>query len=168
MDNGWVGFIVFAFSVIVSLLMVQLSDLNGRHRDGYVCDQELVGQVAKELVQSVTQSHPLLAYEHAIRAQEVLRGVLTRHGGAFVAGKNLRIEGDRLERLRQRVANQVVKIRDYLMEHVLEKEPTLNYEENVLAGITRDQTPQVLVSSDADQTPSIATQSEPPPSEIEQ
>ena len=138
MINGLAAIVFVTFMFVVVVLGFQVLENNHRVQDGRVSDQETVTQAARLIVQSATQEHPLLAYEHALQAKLLLDGVLARHGGPTQAAQHLSMEFSRVTALKDQIRQQYETVQSALMYQLMTQDPRLDLRElNEDAGLVR-------------------------------
>ena len=121
--------------VIILLMAFHIQDMTSRCKTERVRDQERLTRIARLLVQSATQSHPLFAHDHVVEAKVLLDDLITRHGGIQHAEKNLRLMSGKVSMLKDHIQQQLLDIQTYLMETILEKCPQLQTTLNESAGL---------------------------------
>jgi single-stranded DNA-specific DHH superfamily exonuclease len=122
-------------SVVIVFLGMQVHDTTNRTKDAKRLGQDNVTHAARLLVQSATQTHPFLSYQHALEAKFTLDRTIRLHGGLHSAAKELRIDVTRLQKLRRQVDEQTESVQDFLMERVLSVHPELDVDLNADAGL---------------------------------
>lgn len=132
------GLVVFLFIVLVFInvmLAFQVYDDRSKTRDARLNQQEQVQRSAQLYVQSVTQSHPMFAYDHSKDAKTLLDDIISRYNGVTAAEKALKLPSGRIDSLRKKNDERLENMRDYIMEKVIELNPQLDMEENETARI---------------------------------
>ena len=113
-----------------------IRDYKSRNSDRAVDHQASVGKAARLLVQSATQTHPILALDHAMEARFIMDRVVNQYGSTKQAEEALKLEKYSLSDLHNQIKQQSVNVQDYVMAHVIRDNSSLNLKINPMAGFT--------------------------------
>ena len=125
--------------LIIAFLIFQLHAMGVLQRDASTQDQDCVVLIARQLVKSATQSHPLFALEHAAKATYMLEDLERRHGSISQAERRLKIPNGKLLHLQTKVKKQYRGIQAAVVQALTVIEPRLDTPLNVDAGFTSAQ-----------------------------
>lgn len=125
--------------LVIAFLISQLYSMGAQQRDTSHRDQECVILIARQLVKSATQSHPLFALEHASKAEFMLEDLERRHGNIAQAEIRLKLRAGKLQSLRDKVHTQHEHIQSALVRAIAAIDPRLDTPLNQDAGYVSEE-----------------------------
>jgi hypothetical protein len=130
------AFFIFLLSVVVVFLVFQVQTSQTQCKDLRSLHQDQITRVARLLIQSATQNHPLLALEHAVEAKVTLDHLVQHYGGVSSMETQLK-KTNEIEVLKMQVDQRYSDVMDFMMKQVLQQRPDLDWTVNETAGLQK-------------------------------
>jgi hypothetical protein len=101
-----------------------------------ITHQDQVARAARLLVQSATQTHPLLALDHVLEAKYIVDRVISTYGSVTSAERLLKLKHYSVTELHDQIVQQAINVQDHIMTHIINENPKMRLDINQLAGLT--------------------------------
>lgn len=128
-------FLVVIEALVVVFLFCQCQENHSQHTNDKIQEQEEIGKIAKLVIQSTTQNHPLIAFQHAFEAKIRLRKILKRNKGVTRTEKELQLPKGDLEKLQHQVEAQLQLLQQFIVEQILKRQPKYKHRLDEMAGL---------------------------------
>ena len=137
MSRGFYSLLFVVLIIAIIFLVFHIVDISNRCQQSKVQEQDKITKIARLIVQSATQDHPLFKYEHSLEAKILLNDIITKNGGLVMAEKNLKLPQGKMEMLREQIKEQHEDVQSYIMDKIIERHPKYDTHINELAGLKR-------------------------------
>jgi hypothetical protein len=127
--------VFFLMTIVILFLGFQVTEMNTRARRIGARAQTELTLAARLVVQSATQTHPLLSYQHAYEAKFILDRLMTTYDGPARLAKAVHLTEKQVHVLVAQVAEQNETVQSFIMEKIFEVSPELNVDINFTAGL---------------------------------
>ena len=128
--------------VLITLLVLHAKETRKNKTETHAHDNDLLAFICKRVIQSATQSHPMLAYEHVMKARVMMSELTRRYGTLRSLEQALGLHTGRAALIEQEVNDQHSKVQAYLMNNILNACPEfdleLNHDARLVQPVPRD------------------------------
>ena len=136
MNEGFVSIVFVLLVVVVVFLGFTVNDHTKKTVNVIRKYQDQVQKAAKLIIQSTTQRHTLIGYDHAKESEILFRQVVEHFGSENEAEKVLKLQKGRMSVLRDEINNQLLYVTDELQQKLIVSDPDLDFTLNDTAGFT--------------------------------
>lgn len=133
-DAFMAGYFLLSVVVIIFLAFQIQANYNSTLEVHSLGQKEMM-EAARCVVKSATQTHPLLGYEDALRAQFLFEMVTNQFGGVLATERILATPKGELHKTKEQIELQLRTVQDYLMERFIAISPNLDIDLNKAAGM---------------------------------
>lgn len=136
MIQSVLAILFFFMAVVIVFLSFQVQNHQGECREQLKSDQDRLTRVARLLIQSSTQQHPLFALEHILEAKITLSELITYYGSIPALEEKL-MKKHQIQSLKIEVDTRYKDVVDFMMTQVVQQRPDLDWKVNELAELQK-------------------------------
>jgi hypothetical protein len=125
--------------IIIIFLIFQAHDSAYKYVELRERNHDKMAKAARLLIQSATQTHPLIAYNHAIRGKFLLDDIVYTFGSVRMAEQQLKIPTHKLQKLVTQMDKQFHDLQDFMMHQIIIQFPQFDVAFNETAEFTHSQ-----------------------------
>ncbi len=135
MNQGFVSILFVILVVIIIFLGFTVNDHTKKTVNVIENYQAQLKKAAKLIIQSTTQRHTMIGYDHAKESEILFNQIVQYFGSEHEAEKVLKLQKGRMRLLRQEIDSQLLYVTNRITEKLISHEPALDFDLNELAGL---------------------------------
>lgn len=146
-------FALITFTVLVIIIIFQWCQIQNNvllNRNWRLSDRVVIERIAKLVIQSSTNHHPIFALSNIVEARVLLNELLRIHGSIERLEIVLGLPTNKVAALREIMSDQETVINQFIMTKMTETNPDLPTNIDNLAGLQQDVSIVTMEDSDFD------------------
>ena len=135
-------FALIIFTVLLIIIIFQWCQIQNNvllNRNWRLSDRVVIERIAKLVIQSSTNHHPIFALSNIVEARVLLNELLRIHGSIERLELVLALPPNKVAALREIMSDQETVINQFIMDKMIETNPNLPTNIDTLAGLSRDE-----------------------------
>jgi len=146
-------FVLITFTVLVIIIIFQWCQIQNNvllNRNWRLSDRVVIERIAKLVIQSSTNHHPIFALSNIVEARVLLNELLRIHGSIERLEIVLGLPTNKVAALREIMSDQETVINQFIMSKMTETNPDLPTNIDNLAGLQQDASMGTMEDTDFD------------------
>lgn len=134
-------FVLILFTILIIIIIFQWCQIQNNvllNRNWRLSDRVVVERIAKLVIQSSTNHHPIFALSNIVEARVLLNELLRIHGSIERLEVVLGLPNNKVADLREIMSDQETVINQFIMSKLTETNPELRTNIDDFAGLKQD------------------------------
>lgn len=136
-SNSFLALVFLGLVASVLVLLMERTEVGNDIRNERKRDQETVQRASNLTIQSVSQRHPYYRLDHILTAKILLESLIEKYTTKRLVEQALKLEAGKITELQSNIDYQLGKVREEIVEKIIQIDPNVDIELNSMAGLTR-------------------------------